>query len=156
ALVSALAYGIASGKLVVAPLTRLSGQQALIGTMALAIVLQEYLRLTQGAKLLWVQPLFNAPFAVVRAGDFVVTLTPIALAAALVCLFAALALLALMQMSPFGRAWRACADDPLAAALFGVDRDRILLETMVLASALAGLAGYAMTVYYGTIGYAGG
>lgn len=28
--------------------------------------------------------------------------------------------------------------------------------TFALASALAGLAGYAMTVYYGTVGYAGG
>ena len=45
---------------------------------------------------------------------------------------------------------------PLAAELFGVDRGRVLLFTFALASALAGLAGYVMTVYYGTVGYAGG
>ena len=61
-----------------------------------------------------------------------------------------------MRWSRFGRAWRACADDAGAAALFGVDRGRVLLATFALASVLAGLAGYVMTVYYGTVGYAGG
>jgi branched-subunit amino acid ABC-type transport system permease component len=156
ALTAALSYGTVTGGLVLAPLMRWSGQQALIATMALAIVLQEYLRLTQGSRLVWVQPILNAPFAVARAGDFVVTITPIALSAAAVCLLAALALLGLMQLSRFGRAWRACADDPLAAALFGINRRWVLLETFMLASTLAGLAGYTMTVYYGTVGYAGG
>ena len=31
-----------------------------------------------------------------------------------------------------------------------------MLQTFALASALAGIAGYVMTVYYGTLGYAGG
>ena len=135
---------------------RLSGQQVLIGTIALAIVLQEALRLMQGAKPLWVRPLFNTPHAIARSGDFVVTVTPMAMAAVLLCLIAVLALLLFMRASRFGRAWRACADDPLAAALFGVDRGAVLLETFALASLLAGLAGYVVTVYYGTFGYAGG
>jgi branched-chain amino acid transport system permease protein len=155
-LASALAYGVAIARFVFAPLMRLTGQQVLIGTIALAIVLQEYLRLAQGAKLLWVRPLLNTPYAVARADDYVVTLTPAALAAAALCLCAALALLGLMQMSRFGRAWRACADDPLAAALFGIDHRAVLLRTFALASALAGLAGYVITVYYGALGYAGG
>jgi branched-chain amino acid transport system permease protein len=156
ALAAALSYGTATGRLVLEPLVRRSGQQALIATMALAIVLQEYLRLTQGSRLVWLKPVFDAPYAVVRAGDFVVTITPIALTTAAVCLAAALALLGLMKLSRFGRAWRACADDPFAAALFGIDRNVVLLKTLALASALAGLAGYAMTVYYGSVGYAGG
>ena len=151
-----LAYGVATGRLVFAPLMRQSGQRVLIGTIALAIVLQEGLRLAQGSRLKWVQPMLNAPYAVARAGNFVVTVTPMALLAAALCLGAALALLALMRWSRFGRAWRACADDALAAELFGVDRGRVLLATFALASALAGLAGYVMTVYYGTVGYAGG
>jgi branched-chain amino acid transport system permease protein len=138
------------------PLMRRTGQQVLIGTIALAIVLQEYLRLAQGPRLLWVQPLLNEPYALARAGDFVVTVTPVAMAVALVCLVAALAVLALIKLSRFGRAWRACADDPLAAELFGIDRHRVLLTTFALASALAGLAGYVVTIYYGTFGYAGG
>jgi branched-subunit amino acid ABC-type transport system permease component len=156
ALTAALSHGIASAWLVFQPLTRLSGQQVLIGTIALAIVLQEYLRLAQGSTLRWVRPLLNEPFAVARSGDFVVTMTPAAMTAAALCLSAALALLLLMRASRFGRAWRACADDAGAAALFGVDRGMVLMKTFALASALAGLAGYVVTVYYGTFGYAAG
>ena len=156
ALVAGLAYGVTSGRFVFAPLMGQTGQRVLIGTIGLAIVLQEGLRLAQGSRLKWVQPLLNAPHAVARAGDFVVTVTPIALGAAALCLGAALGLLALMRWSRFGRAWRACADDALAAELFGIDRGRVLLRTFALASLLAGLAGYVMTVYYGTVGYAGG
>jgi branched-chain amino acid transport system permease protein len=156
ALGAALAYGVASGRFVFAPLMGQTGQRVLIGTIGLALVLQEALRLAQGSRLKWVQPILNAPRAVVRAGDFVVTVTPMALIAAGLCLLAVTALLALMRWSRFGRAWRACADDGRAAELFGVDPGRVLLETFALASLLAGLAGYVMTVYYGTLGYAGG
>lgn len=153
---AALSYGVAAGRLVFAPLVRARGQQLLIATIALAILLQEYLRLAQGARLLWVRPLLNAPQAVARSGDFIVTMTPVAMAAVAACALAAIALLALMRWSRFGRAWRACADDPLSAALFGVDGRAVLLRTFALASLLAGLAGYVVTVYYGTLGYAGG
>jgi branched-chain amino acid transport system permease protein len=156
ALTAGLSYGIATGRFVFAPMMRQSGQRVLIGTIALAIVLQEFLRLAQGARLKWVQPMLNAPYAVARAGDFVVTVTPVAMAAAVLCLLTAALVLGLMRRSRFGRAWRACADDPGAAELFGVDRRMVLLKTFALASVTAGLAGYVVTIYYGTLGYAGG
>jgi branched-chain amino acid transport system permease protein len=153
---AATVHGVVVGRLLFAPLFRASGQHVLIGSIALAIVLQEYLRLTQGAKLIWVPPIFNTPYAVARSGDFVVTFTPVALAAACLCLLAALGLIGLLKASRFGRAWRACADDPAAAALFGIDHRLLLLKTFALASVLAGLAGYVVTIYYGAFGYAGG
>jgi branched-chain amino acid transport system permease protein len=153
---AATVHGVLAGRLLIAPLLRASGQHVLIGSIALAIVLQEYLRLTQGARLLWLQPMFNTPYAVARSGDFVVTFTPVALAAAVLCLLAGLGLIGLLKLSRFGRAWRACSDDPSAAALFGVDQRLVLLKTFALASLLAGLAGYVVTVYYGAFGYAGG
>ena len=156
ALMAALAYGIASGRFVLAPLMPRSGQHVLIGTIGLALALQEFLRLAQGSRLTWVQPMLSIPYAVARAGDFVVTVTPMAAGAAALNLAVAGLLLGLMRASRFGRAWRACADDAAAAELFGVDRRRVLLKTFALASLLAGLAGYAMTVHYGTVGYAGG
>jgi branched-subunit amino acid ABC-type transport system permease component len=100
--------------------------------------------------------MLNVPTAVARAGDFVVTVTPAALGAVAASLLAAGAVLWLMQKSRFGRAWRACADDAGAAELLGIDRGAVLLKTFALASATAGLAGYVLTVYYGSVGYAGG
>jgi len=156
ALTAAVSYGIAAGRFVFQELAAQTGQRVLIGTLALAIVLQEFLRLAQGSKHQWVPPMLNTPHAVARAGGFVVTVTPMALGAALLSLLAAVGLLGLMQASRFGRSWRACADDPGAAALFGIDRTAVLLKTFALGSGLAGLAGYVVTIYYGTLGYAGG
>jgi branched-subunit amino acid ABC-type transport system permease component len=147
------AIGVASGRLVFAPLHRASGQQALVATVGLSLFLQEFLRLTQGAQIHWVSPILNEPFALLRAGDFFAVATPIALLIGAFALVCALALLAVMKWTGFGRQWRAYADDPVAAEMFGVAPGAIFATTFALASALAGLSGFAMTVYYGGVGY---
>jgi branched-subunit amino acid ABC-type transport system permease component len=68
----------------------------------------------------------------------------------------AVLLLAVMRRTAFGRNWRAIADDPLAASLFGVDGRRVFAATFALAAALAGVAGFVMTAYYGGVGYGAG
>ncbi len=146
-------WGLASSRWVFQPLHRASGQQALIASIGLALFLQEFLRLAQGDRSTWVSPIFNAPFGVARAGDFLVAATPNALVASAVALLAGLALVFVMRNSQFGRRWRAYADNSLAARLFGVSPRAIFAETFALASAFAGLAGAVMTLYYGSLGY---
>jgi len=58
-----------------------------------------------------------------------------------------------MRRTRFGRRWRAYADDPLGAQLFGVNPRAIFAQTFALASAFAGLSGFVMTMYYGSVGY---
>ncbi len=58
-----------------------------------------------------------------------------------------------MKFSEFGRQWRAMSDDSFAAQLFGVDPRFIFAATFTLASALAGVAGFTMTMFYGAVGY---
>lgn len=149
----AAAWGMASGRWAFMPLRSASGQQTLVATVGLAIFLSELLRLTQGVRPNWVAPVLNAPFGLARAGDFIVTTSADALFSAAVALAAGLALVVIMRFSRFGRDWRAYADDSFAAALFGVDPDAIFLKTFALASALAGLAGFVMTMFYGAVGY---
>jgi branched-chain amino acid transport system permease protein len=151
--VVALGWGVATGIWVMAPLRGASAQQTLVATVGLLIFLSELLRLTQGATPNWVAPVLNAPFGLARAGDFVVTTSADALFSAAVALAAATALALTMRFSRFGREWRAYADDALAASLLGVNPDGVLLKTMALASALAGLAGFVMTMFYGAVGY---
>jgi branched-chain amino acid transport system permease protein len=149
ALTSALSYGIATGRLVFAPLMQRTGQQLLIGTISLAIVLQEYMRLAQGPRHHWLRPILNTPSAVARSEDFVVTVTPAAMTAAAICLAAALAVLALMRTSRFGRAWRACAMTPWLRVL-RIDQPRS--SSSVGAGIAADGVGHVATVYYGTFG----
>jgi branched-chain amino acid transport system permease protein len=150
---SAAFWGVASSRWVFQPLHRAGGQQALIASIGLALFLQEFLRLAQGDRPSWVGPILNAPFGVARSGDFFVTTAPNALMAWTFALLAGLALVFVMHKSRFGRRWRAYADDSLAARLFGVSPRAIFAETFALASAFAGLAGFVMTMYYGSVGY---
>jgi branched-subunit amino acid ABC-type transport system permease component len=150
---AAAGWGYASGVFVLAPLRNASGQRMLVATVGLAIFLSEALRLTQGARMSWVAPVLNAPFGVARAGDFIVTTSADALFSAVVALAAGAALVAFLRFSGFGRRWRAYADDSFAAALFGIDPGAVFLQSLALASALAGLAGFVMTMFYGAVGY---
>jgi branched-chain amino acid transport system permease protein len=147
-----------AGVSVVAPLhaRHRLGQPILVATAALSITLQEFLRLSGGAHEHWFPSLFNEALPLARAGAFVVTVTPIQLIIAAAGLGAAGAVLRLLARSRFGREWRAFADDPGAAALFGVAPRRVLASTFVLAGVLAGLAGWVIAVYYGNVGFAMG
>jgi branched-chain amino acid transport system permease protein len=120
------------------------------------IALSEYLRLAQGSTLRFMQPVLAHPVPVAAGGDFIVTLTPMGLAALGIALVAAAALAAAMRVTAFGRAWRACADDAHAAALFGIDSRRVLMHATGIAGALAGLAGFIATAYYGALGFSDG
>jgi branched-chain amino acid transport system permease protein len=151
---SAAFWGVASSRWAFQPLHRANGQQVLIASIGLAIALQEFLRLTQGNRPNWVQPLLNAPFGVARSGDFIVTTAPDALLAGGFAILAGLALVLVMRWTRFGRRWRAYADDALGAQLFGVSPGAIFGQTFALASAFAGLSGFVMTMFYGSVGYA--
>jgi branched-chain amino acid transport system permease protein len=150
---AACLYGMVSGRLVVAPLVSGPGLPILIATTGLMMALSEFQRLTQGDDLRWAPPVMNAPVPLVRSGDFVTTVTPIAVLVTCVAFAAGAALLVIMRRTRFGRAWRAYSDDPGAAALFGVDSRRIFLATFALSSALAGLAGFVITAYWGGVGF---
>ncbi len=153
ALTTASLHGILIGRYVFAPLGRATGQQALVATVGLSLFLQEYLRLTQGSGLRWVSPFLNAPFPLMRSGSFVTTVTPIAMMVAGCACLVACALLVIMQVTRFGRDWRAYADDPLMAAMLGISPQAIFMKTFALASAMAGLTGYFITIFYGGLGF---
>lgn len=154
ALFAAGLHGLVGGRIALAGVR--SGQAALIATVGLSLAVMEYLRLVRGPIEIWLPPVLNDTWPLARAGTFIVTVTPVALATGLVGLLAAAGLLRLMAASRFGRDWRAYADDPGAAAMVGVDGGRLLNRTLALASAVAGLAGFLVVAQYGSLGFAGG
>lgn len=149
-------HGFAMGRFVLGGMRRANGQQVLIATIGLAIALSEYLRLAQGPELRWLPPVFNEPWPLARAGNFIVTATPLGLALAGIGLGAALGLVLLIRHSSYGRAWRAVSDDEKTAALFGVDARAVHDRALILACAASGMAGVIVTAIYGGMGFAGG
>lgn len=67
-------------------------------------------------------------------------------------LFAGLQI-SVMRGQPFGRAWRACADDAGMAALCGVNVGRTISRTFVVSGAYAGIAGAIIAIHYGGVGF---
>lgn len=157
----ALLTGIASsallswviGRFVVAPLAARtkSTQPVLIATIAIALVLTEFLRLTAPFRENWLPPLLNRPLPIAAHGEFIVTVTAAQLLAAGMCLTGASMLLGLLAFSRFGRAWRAHAEDPLMAAMLGVRVPLLRTVTFLVSGASAGLAGTVVVIAYGTI-----
>lgn len=148
-------WSLLIGRAVIAPLhaRHRLGQPILIATAAVALSVQEFLRITQGSRERWSPPVFNQPIALARADDFVVTVTPMQILVALAGLAAAGIVLWLLARTRFGRAWRAFADDPATAALVGIDGQRLLALTFLLAGLLAGLAGWVVAAYYGNVSF---
>jgi branched-subunit amino acid ABC-type transport system permease component len=150
------AYGVAAGRFAVLPALRAKGQAVVIATVGLMLALSEYARVTMPHGLMWAPPLLSSPITLARAATFGVTVTPMQMLSAAVGLAAALALLIYQRWSAFGRAWRAMSQDEIAAAMFGIDRDKVFAQSFALAAGLAGLAGYVLTVHFGQAGYAYG
>ncbi len=150
-LCSLWSWSIGTG--IVGPLHRAHrhGQPILVATVAAALSVQEFLRLFQGVRERWLPPFFSTTLPLARSGGFVVTVTPMQIGIAITALCAAMGLLYVMARTRFGREWRALADDPLAASMFGVSPHRVFAATFVLAGLAAGLAGWIVAVYYGNV-----
>lgn len=84
------------------------------------------------------------------------TVTPVQLLVIVAAFAGAFTLLLLIARTSFGRQWRAVADDPLAAAMLGVNPAFVLSTTFVLAGLNAGLAGWIVAVYYGNVSFSMG
>lgn len=78
-------------------------------------------------------------------------LAPVRLLVILAALALMLALHALVQRTRFGRVMRAVAVDRDAAAMVGVDVDRVIVGTFFLGSALAGAAGVLMGLAFNRV-----
>ncbi|MBU2090279.1 MAG: branched-chain amino acid ABC transporter permease, partial [Alphaproteobacteria bacterium] len=152
-------YGWYTEKLVFRPLRARQGSVSgithapLIATIGLSIFLQEAVRLIQGTRDRWLQPVFPERYLLADSGGFAVyvTLRQIVVVALTAGLLGGLILL--MRRSRFGRSYRACSDDPKMAALLGVDTDRIIALTFAIGAAYAAAAGLILALYYGGVNF---
>ncbi|SON56142.1 LIV-I protein H [Hartmannibacter diazotrophicus] len=155
AIVCGAALGAAVGRTVLVPLRAASPLSFMIASIGLAIFLSESVRLLLGNRDRWIAPLLNDPMHLWQIG-IGITMTPMQAAEVGAGLAATLLVGALIAMTRFGRAWRAIADDPKMAAMIGIDRNGIILGSLVISSALAALAGCLVTFHYGFVSHSSG
>jgi branched-chain amino acid transport system permease protein len=144
--------------LVVRPLLRRTSQAFLVASLGLSLAMSEGMRLAQGSRGQWLPPGLARPVHLWQPADGGASVAASAggLLAAALATAAFLGIGYLLRRTAFGRAWRACADDPGAAALVGVDTDRTAREASQLAGACATLAGAVVALHYGIVGFDAG
>jgi branched-chain amino acid transport system permease protein len=146
-------YGWAVERIAYRPLRGSFRLAPLISAIGMSIFLQNYVQVTQGARLKPIPPLLQGGFTVFEADGFAVQLSYLQLLIILLTLVLMIGFSTLIAASPLGRAQRACEQDMVMASLLGVDVDRVISATFVMGAALAAVAGLMVSLYYGVIDF---
>jgi branched-chain amino acid transport system permease protein len=128
----------------------------LISAIGMSIFLSNFVQVAQGPTNKSIPPLFRDVIVLMSGNGYDVTLSykQVTIWATTAVLLAGFWLL--VTRTALGRAQRACEQDQKMAALVGVDVDRTISLTFVVAAALAAVAGTMYFMYYGVISFSDG
>jgi len=146
-------YGWTLERIAYRPLRASPRLAALISAIGMSIFLQNYVQLSQGARVKTLQPVIAGNFTLTKGEGFSVTLGYMQILIVVVTVGLMAALWLLIRRTALGRAQRACEQDRAMAALLGVDVDRTISLTFVMGAALAAVAGTMVLLYYGVIDF---
>src|SRR5262249_31136612 len=121
----------------------------LISAIGMSVFLQNYVQLLQGARVKTMPPVLQGGFVLSSNGDFAVSISYLQIAIIILTIILMIAVTLVIHRTPLGRAQRACEQDKIMAALIGVNVDKTISTTFVIGAALAAIAGFMVTLYYG-------
>jgi branched-chain amino acid transport system permease protein len=148
-IVACMALGYSIEKVAYRPLRNAPRLAPLITAIGVSIVLQTLAMMIWGRE----YHAFPLPFANNLHDVGGAIITDVQFGIVLVALLMMSGLMVLIHHSRFGRAMRAVAENPSAAALMGVDINRVISATFMLGSALAAVAGFMVSANYGIVHY---
>ncbi len=128
----------------------------LISAIGMSIFLSNFVQVSQGPRNKSIPPMVQGEFVLSKTHDFPVTLSYKQLIIWGITALLLLAFWYLVAKTSLGRAQRACEQDRKMAALLGVDVDRTISMTFVIAAALAAVAGTMYLMYYGVVTFSDG
>jgi branched-chain amino acid transport system permease protein len=128
----------------------------LISAIGMSIFLSNFVQVTQGPRNKSIPPMVQGEFVLFDQNNFPVTLSYKQLIIWGITAVLLLAFWYLVAKTSLGRAQRACEQDQKMAALVGVDVDRTISMTFVIAAALAAVAGTMYLMYYGVVTFSDG
>ena len=146
-------YGWAIERIAYRPLRGSFRLAPLISAIGLSIVLQNFVQVSQGARVKPIGTLVPGGIEVMRDGGFVVQFSYIQMLIIAVTLGVLAIFTVLVTRTPLGRAMRACEQDQKMAALLGIDTNRTISLTFVIGAALAAVAGTLYMIRYGVIDF---
>ncbi|MFC5586377.1 branched-chain amino acid ABC transporter permease LivH [Nitratireductor kimnyeongensis] len=155
AMIFTSAWGWTVERLAYRPLRGSFRLAPLITAIGMSIVLQNFVQITQGARVKPLPPQIQGGITLMEGSatgisvqlsymQIIIILTTIALMAGFTLL---------ITRTPLGRAQRACEQDRKMAALLGINVDRTISLTFVMGAALAAVAGLMFVLLYGVIDF---
>ena len=123
----------------------------LISAIGMSIFLSNFVQVAQGPRNKSIPPMFNEVITLISGRGYDVTVSYKQLAIWLVTAVLLVAFWLLVTRTALGRAQRACEQDQKMAALVGIDVDRTVSITFVIAAALAAVAGTLYLTIYGVV-----
>ena len=128
----------------------------LISAIGMSIFLMNFVQVAQGPRNKSIPPLYSDVIVLFTVDGYDVTVSYKQIVIWLVTGVLLVAFWYLVSKTALGRAQRACEQDQKMAALVGINVDRTISITFVIAAALAAVAGTLYFVYYGVISFADG
>jgi branched-chain amino acid transport system permease protein len=128
----------------------------LISAIGMSIFLSNFVQVTQGPRNKSIPPMLRGEYTVFSDGSYDVTLSSKQMVIWLVTAVLLACFWYVVAKTRLGRAQRACEQDQKMAALVGVDVDRTISMTFVIAAALAAVAGTMYLMYYGVVSFSDG
>jgi len=143
-------YGWTVERVAYRPLRTSPRLAPLISAIGMSVFLQNYVQLLQGARVKTMPPILQGGFSLSSQSDgFAVSISYLQIVIILLTIGLMITVTYLIHKTPLGRAQRACEQDKTMAALVGVNVDRTISTTFVIGAALAAIAGFMVTLYYG-------
>ena len=154
AMVIASVFGWTTERLAYRPLRGSFRLAPLITAIGISIVLQNYIQITQGARVKPLQPIIEDGYTLMtRADGFTVQLSNMQILIITVTVILMTIFSLIIAKTSLGRAQRACEQDRKMASLLGINVDRTISMTFVMGAALAAVAGLMFLLYYGVIDF---
>jgi branched-chain amino acid transport system permease protein len=147
------AYGWTVERLAYRPLRGSFRLAPLISAIGMSIALQNYVQISQGARVKPIQPVVQGGFELFTQGGFAVQITYLQIVIWVLTTALMVGFTYLITQTSLGRQQRACEQDRKMASLIGVNVDRTISLTFVLGAVLAAVAGLITTLYYGVIDF---
>jgi branched-chain amino acid transport system permease protein len=147
-------YGWAIERIAYRPLRNSTRLAPLISAIGMSVVLQNYVQLMQGARVKTVAPVIRGAFELFKRDDgFAVSISYLQVIILVLTTLLMAVVTLLIHRTPLGRSQRACEQDKIMAALIGINVDKTISITFVIGAALAAIAGFMVTMYYGVVDF---
>lgn len=153
AMVLTAVWGWAVERIAYRPLRGSFRLAPLITAIGMSIVLQNFVQITQGARVKPLQPIVSGGYTLMEKDGFHVALSNMQIIIVVLTVALMTAFSLIIARTPLGRAQRACEQDRKMASLLGINVDRTISLTFVMGAMLAAVAGVMYLLNYGVIDF---